>query len=191
MKSDKLTRAFFWLIFITGIAVAAGIYWLIVVALPALVTLLPFLIKNYVRNRTLEKLGPRPEFEMELEGKATDRPKYDGPQVAIVELDKYSDHHKEIASNAQITRKDTLAFEGTLRAFTKQNISGKPTMEDVVILAFVDYLVVGEIRNLETEAIARPVLESGGVVRFVLNTTFGADGKVHAMSVYPFPKDQK
>lgn len=50
---------------------------------------------------------------------------------------------------------------------------------------------MGEIRNLETEAIAKSVLEGGGVVRCVLSTTFSADGNVQEMSVHEVPTDIK
>lgn len=63
-KSDALIKAFFWFFIIVGVLVIAGIYWLLVVAVSALITLLVLLIQIRTRKKTLENLKPRPDMEL-------------------------------------------------------------------------------------------------------------------------------
>jgi hypothetical protein len=186
LKADALIKGFFWFVIIVGVLALAGIYWLLVVAVPALITLLILLIQIRTRKKTLENLKPRPDMELDIDPVNKDYANYMGEVIELVESDKYTQNHQEIARQAQVTKAATLPINGGVYAFARGPLSGQPEISDVVLLACVDFVVVGEVRAIETEKIAKEVLGAGGAAKVVLNTKFKADGTVREIKMHPF-----
>ena len=186
MKSDWLIKAVFWFLIVIGVLVLTGIYWLLVVAIPALITLFAFLYQQRVGKRTLENLAIRPDTELSGELVNKDNASYSGPIISLVELDRYREDHAEIAKTAQVTESVTLPINGGLYAFSTTDSTDHQDVENVVLLACVDFAVVGEVRMIETSEIAEEVLRLGGAVKCILNTKFQADGKVKEIRLHPF-----
>ena len=189
MASDALIKGFFWLIIIIGILAVAGIYWLFVVVLPAILTIIIFLYQSRTRKKTLENLKLRPDTELDRDPVNKDFASYSGEAVELVELDKYRENHQAIATEAQVSKASTLPINGGVYAFSKSTHSGPTEISDVVLLACVDWAVVGEVRAIETEKVAREVLSTGGAAKVVLNTKFKADGTVREIKMHPFSGD--
>ena len=186
MKSDWLIRAVFWLLIIVGVLVVVGIYWILVVLVPALITLFALIYQQRVGKKTLSNLAPRPDTE--LTGKVVDKDNaaYAGNIISLVELNRYRENHSEIAKTAQVAESVTLPINGGLYAFAKHGVSKPFEIDDVVLLACVDFAVVGEVRGIETHEIAKEVLRMGGSVKCVLNTKFKADGTVKEIQIHAF-----
>ena len=187
MKSDALIKGFFWFVIIVGVLALAGIYWLFVVAVPALITLLILLIQMRTRKKTLENLKPRPDMELDTDPANMSFAHYGGAAVELVELDKYTQNHQQIAKEAQVTKSASLPIDGVVYAFAKGSLSRPAELSDVVLLACVDFVVVGEVRAIEAEKIAKEVLGAGGAAKVVLNTKFNPDGTVREIKMHPYP----
>jgi hypothetical protein len=187
MKSDALITGFFWFFIIVGVLALAGIYWLFVVAVPGAITLGIFLYQIRLRKKTLANLKPRPETEIEnRELVNKDYASYLGPKADLVELDRYAENHAEIAKTAQVSKPETLAMNGGVYAFSKTKLNSQAEISDVVILACVDFAVVGEVRAIEAEPIAKKALGAGGAAKVVIETKFNADGTVAKITMHPF-----
>lgn len=119
MKSDALIKGFFWFLIIVGVLALAGIYWLLVVAFPALISLLVLLIQIRTRKKTLENLKPRPDMELDIDPVNKDYANYMGEVIELVELDKYAENDQEIARQAQVTKAATLPINGGVYAFAR------------------------------------------------------------------------
>jgi hypothetical protein len=187
MKSDALIKGFFWFVIIVGVLVIAGIYWLLVVALPAAITLLILLIQTRTRKKILETLKPRPALELDTDPANMSFAHYGGNANELVELEKYEQNHQQIAREAQVTKATTLPIDEVIYAFAKGPLSGSAELSDVVLLACVDFVIVGEVRAIETEKIAKEVLGAGGASKVVLNTKFNPDGAVREIKMHPYP----
>ena len=186
--SDKLITGFFWFILIVGVLAVAVSYWILTVLIPAIIAGIGVVIGWRNRHRTMRTLTTRPDDEIgTTETSESDLLSISNSNIRIVKTDQYSSNWQSIIDYLEVEQADKYPIKGTLRAFKKiGGIDNEGSQyENVVILACVDGLVVGEVARVQIEEVAPNLLSLRGAARCVLNTGIDSKGRITSIKAYP------
>ena len=190
--SDKLISGVLWMIVITGVLVVIGGYWILTVLIPAIFMGIAFVIKLRNQSKTKRTLEIRPEHELNANPEKKALQSISGSNIRIVRTEKYKENWKRIADELEVETSGTFPIEGSLRVYREDghSDSSSGTNSELVVLAFVDYLVVGEVARVQLGEVLPDLLGLRGAGLCVLNTKLGPKGAIHSITAYPVPNSE-
>ena len=189
--SDKLISGVLWMIVITGVLFVVGGYWLLTVLIPATFLGLASVMKLRISAKTKKNIPMRPETELESDPKQERLFSISSSNVRIVRVREYEENWKKIVEELEVDSAETFPIEGSLRVFRPRDAqrlqSGSDS--DWVILAFVDYLAVGEVAKVQIGEVLPDLLGQRGSGLCVLNTDIDTHGTIRSVRAFPVPDD--
>lgn len=189
--SDKLISGVLWMIVIVGVLVVIGSYWVLTVVVPAIFAGIVLMVKfrNVVKTKTRLKI--RPAKELDSDPKEERLFSISDSNIRIVKVREYEENWQRIVEELEVDSAETFPIEGSLRVFRDRHTNSPNSGSDAdwVVLACVDYLVVGEVARVQIAEMLPSLLGQKGAGLCILNTAIDSHGAVRSVRAFPVPHD--
>ena len=182
MKDGGAWGVFFGVLFLGTVLVIIGMWYLLVLALAAIVFLVLWAISRRQHRSTREILRFRPGqlVPAEVWGKAQGLPTAAGSEVAdidLVGLDDYSDNWAQFRSIAEVDRAGSVTVRAVAIAYQT------PTADRGVVFAY-ERMILGRVRAIELEHYFDAMWSRGGILQIAITATFDSSGQVSSASAH-------
>ena len=188
---DKLISGVLWLIVITGILFIVGRYWVLTVVVPAIFAGIVLMVKfrNVVKTKTRLKIRPAKELDSDPQEERLFS--ISDSNIRIVRVREYEENWQRIVEELEVDSAETFPIEGSLRVFRDSHTNSPNSGSDAdwVVLACVDYLVVGEVARVQIAEMLPSLLGQKGAGLCILNTAIDSHGAVSSVRSFPVPHD--
>lgn len=188
---DKLISGVLWLIVITGILFIVGSYWVLTVVVPAIFAGIVLMLKfrNVVKTKTRLKIRPAKELDSDPQEERLFS--ISDSNIRIVRVREYEENWQRIVEELEVDSAETFPIEGSLRVFRDSHTNSPNSGSDAdwVVLACVDYLVVGEVARVQIAEMLPSLLGQKGAGLCILNTAIDSHGAVSSVRAFPVPHD--
>ena len=189
--SDKLISGVLWMIVIVGVLVVIGSYWVLTVVVPAIFAGIVLMVKfrNVIKTKT--RLKTRPAKELDSDPQEERLFSISDSNIRIVRVREYEENWQRIVEELEVDSAETFPIEGSLRVFRDSHTNSPNSGSDAdwVVLACVDYLVVGEVARVQIAEMLPSLLGQKGAGLCILNTAIDSHGAVSSVRAFPVPHD--